>query len=272
MTRPNHQTDFDDNSNSSPAAVTPLVDNEDSVRPSESNEESLTDSRFLETISPKGFQRDLLLLSHASFCKSGRRCQVNSSCVPLKSLWKHVSSCKQRECEICECPKYAINKSILNHYRNCQDTRCGYCGPVREIASSPDEWSNKHRRTKIVKFLVQDTDNSCRPASHATDPSKGSSLVRRPARGRIINSFTSSTRLLNHYSSLSDEPRKMTHTEKKGLAIRQCRSLVPSKVHLKSPSTSPSKGPSKGVNGLSKQVKQQENFLGIQPVPIVIKA
>lgn len=133
--------------------------------------------------STKAFQRNLLLLIHSSSCKQGRRCQVNSSCVQLKSLWKHISVCKQRDCEICETPNYTKYKNVLTHFKNCKNPRCSYCAPMREI----ERLDERRRKVRINQFLLQFEENRCRPVA---SPRKSS-----------VKTLAASTQLWDRYST-----------------------------------------------------------------------
>jgi hypothetical protein len=180
--------------------ATPLAIEKHSTRESTSKEKSLVDNQFLTTISPKHFQRNILLLSHASSCKQGRRCQVNPSCAQLKSLWKHISNCKLRECEICESPNYTKYKNALSHFKNCKNACCNYCAPIRETVSSPERWPERHRQVQIKEFL-QNRNISCWPAVNPMYSPRRYSPIRPPAIERTVKSATASTRLWNRYSA-----------------------------------------------------------------------
>ena len=175
------------------AGATKLAIEKHSTGERASEEKSIADNPFFTSISPKDFQRNIVLLSHASSCKQGRRCQVNNSCVQLKSLWIHITTCKQRECEICESPNYAKYKNALSHYKNCRNTRCNYCAPIRETVSSPERWPERHRQVQS-KELLQNGNICCRPAANPSDPSQ------MPTMERTIKSATASTRLWNRYN------------------------------------------------------------------------
>lgn len=75
-------------------------------------------------------QQRLLLLRHASKCPyDNGKCQVTPHCANMKSLWKHIMSCKDQECKIAHC---VSSRYVLSHYSKCKDQQCPVCGPVRE--------------------------------------------------------------------------------------------------------------------------------------------
>lgn len=75
-------------------------------------------------------QQRLLLLRHASKCPhEAGRCTVTPHCANMKSLWKHIMSCKDQECKVPHC---VSSRYVLSHYSKCKDQQCPVCGPVRE--------------------------------------------------------------------------------------------------------------------------------------------
>lgn len=88
-------------------------------------------------------QQRLLLLRHASKCKSGSACKVKF-CGQMVSLWKHMKKCRDKNCTTAHC---LSSRCVLNHYRICKSenetSTCEVCGPVmRQIKqqnNEPDE-------------------------------------------------------------------------------------------------------------------------------------
>lgn len=77
-------------------------------------------------------QQRLLLLHHSAKCPhEDGRCSVTSHCAEMKRLWKHMDQCKDNNCQVPHC--YS-SRTILSHYRKCNEPACPACGPVREIA------------------------------------------------------------------------------------------------------------------------------------------
>ena len=76
-------------------------------------------------------QQRLLLLQHASKCtvQVGETCPITPHCALFKTLWRHVLSCKDKECTTKHC---ASSRYALHHYSMCKQSDCQVCGPVRE--------------------------------------------------------------------------------------------------------------------------------------------
>lgn len=75
-------------------------------------------------------QQRLLLLRHASKCQyENGTCVVSSYCGSMKTLWKHIVSCKDQECKTKHC---VSSRYVLSHYSKCRDANCPVCAPVRE--------------------------------------------------------------------------------------------------------------------------------------------
>jgi E1A/CREB-binding protein len=59
-------------------------------------------------------QQRLLLLRHASKCQyENGTCVVSSYCGSMKTLWKHIVSCKDQECKTKHC---VSSRYVLSHY------------------------------------------------------------------------------------------------------------------------------------------------------------
>jgi len=85
-------------------------------------------------------QQRLLLLWHASRCHHSKgHCPVTRHCATTKRIWAHIAQCSNPQCteEYCLSSRY-----ILHHYKNCKDSRCVVCGPVRRAIRE----SHEHRR------------------------------------------------------------------------------------------------------------------------------
>ena len=84
-------------------------------------------------------QQRLLLLRHASKCAK-EVCDVTPHCANMKLLWKHIMSCKEKNCKMPHC---VSSRYVLSHYSKCRDTACPVCGPVRDAIQEHYERSNQ---------------------------------------------------------------------------------------------------------------------------------
>ena len=78
-------------------------------------------------------QERLMLLRHASKCKSGAYCRVKF-CGQMVQLWKHMKKCRDKKCMTAHC---LSSRCVLNHYRICKSenktSSCEVCGPVMRL-------------------------------------------------------------------------------------------------------------------------------------------
>ena len=75
-------------------------------------------------------QQRLLLLRHASKCTAEEgKCKVTPHCHSMRLLWKHISNCSKKDCDVAHC---ISSRYVLMHYRKCKDAKCPSCQPVRE--------------------------------------------------------------------------------------------------------------------------------------------
>jgi E1A/CREB-binding protein len=89
-------------------------------------------------------QQRLLLLRHASKCPhENNKCQVTPHCANMKTLWKHIMSCKDQDCKTAHC---VSSRYVLSHYSKCKDAACPVCGPVREAIRRNYDWNQKVAR------------------------------------------------------------------------------------------------------------------------------
>lgn len=58
----------------------------------------------------------------------------------MKTLWKHIVSCKDQECKTKHC---VSSRYVLSHYSKCRDPQCPVCAPVREAIRRNFEKTNK---------------------------------------------------------------------------------------------------------------------------------
>uniref|UniRef100_A0A6S8TGI3 histone acetyltransferase n=1 Tax=Chaetoceros debilis TaxID=122233 RepID=A0A6S8TGI3_9STRA len=88
-------------------------------------------------------QQRLLILYHASHCDSAESCpcSVTKHCAAMKTLWKHMSTCHDRECKVRHCYSSRV---ILSHFQKCKDDFCRICIPVKVALKS-------NRKMKRVK-------------------------------------------------------------------------------------------------------------------------
>ncbi|GBG24486.1 Histone acetyltransferase HAC5 [Hondaea fermentalgiana] len=79
-------------------------------------------------------QQRLLLLRHASRCQNPEgTCKVTELCARMKSLWKHISKCKDPRCPEPHC---VSSRYVLSHYHRCVKEDCPVCKPVRIISAN----------------------------------------------------------------------------------------------------------------------------------------
>lgn len=77
-------------------------------------------------------QQRLLLLRHAAKCPhqdEGIVCPVTPHCKSMKTLWRHVLSCKDQKCSTAHC---VSSRYVLSHYSKCKESMCPVCKPVRD--------------------------------------------------------------------------------------------------------------------------------------------
>lgn len=108
-------------------------------------------------------QQRLLLLYHAYSCPYGdNRCPKTEHCGAMKSLWKHIVNCKDRECLVPHC---VSSRYVLSHYHKCRDIACDVCIPVRNIIrrSSSIESVNLALQQEDDTNQITETDNGAWP-------------------------------------------------------------------------------------------------------------
>jgi len=81
-------------------------------------------------------QKRLVLLRHASKCKSGPSCKTKF-CPQMVVLWKHMKKCRDKNCKVAHC---LSSRCVLNHYRICKGenrtSSCEVCAPVMRYIRS----------------------------------------------------------------------------------------------------------------------------------------
>ncbi|KAL2642143.1 hypothetical protein R1flu_009730 [Riccia fluitans] len=76
-------------------------------------------------------QRWLLFLRHASKCTATEgHCNISPHCHMARQLWTHLGSCREKECTYTRCN---ASRTLLHHYRICNDQFCPVCGPVKTM-------------------------------------------------------------------------------------------------------------------------------------------
>ncbi|KAG6550989.1 hypothetical protein Mapa_007604 [Marchantia paleacea] len=76
-------------------------------------------------------QRWLLFLRHASKCTAAEgQCNISPHCHMARQLWTHLGSCRERNCSYTRCN---ASRTLLHHYRICNDAFCPVCGPVKTM-------------------------------------------------------------------------------------------------------------------------------------------
>ncbi|CAM6125894.1 unnamed protein product [Calypogeia fissa] len=76
-------------------------------------------------------QRWLLFLRHASKCTASEgHCNISPHCHMARQLWTHLGACRERDCQYTRCN---ASRTLLHHYRICNDPRCPVCGPVKQM-------------------------------------------------------------------------------------------------------------------------------------------
>lgn len=72
----------------------------------------------------------LTLMRHASKCLSEKGCcHTTMYCWGIKMVWKHITICRNDVCRVRFCLSC---KSLLAHFRKCENLNCYVCKPVRE--------------------------------------------------------------------------------------------------------------------------------------------
>ncbi|XP_010539592.1 PREDICTED: histone acetyltransferase HAC1-like [Tarenaya hassleriana] len=76
----------------------------------------------------KNQKRWLLFLRHARSCKASEGKCPDKNCITVQELWRHMDSCNVSRCQY---PRCHSSKSLINHHKNCKDSRCPVCIPVK---------------------------------------------------------------------------------------------------------------------------------------------
>jgi TAZ zinc finger len=88
-----------------------------------------TDVGEEEMVIRQGQQR-LLLLKHARKCPAAAgACTQTRHCDEMKTLWKHITVCKDQKCAMRHC---ISSRGVLHHFTHCKDAQCRICDPVRK--------------------------------------------------------------------------------------------------------------------------------------------
>ena len=119
---------------SSVARVTTLVEGKDLAHQSKSNEEPFTDTQFFQT-KFKMFPTKSLDSDSRLVLQKRQALPRDSSCVQLKSLWKHLFGCEERQCEICESTITKTTKTLIEF--PFQDGK-NYCRPASAFIGRMD--------------------------------------------------------------------------------------------------------------------------------------
>jgi hypothetical protein len=91
-------------------------------------EESKASEEYRLKIIEEQSQR-LSLLRHASKCPHlNNACPVTPFCWAVKTLWSHMMTCKDQQCNVKHC---LSSRYILAHYSNCISASCPVCDLVR---------------------------------------------------------------------------------------------------------------------------------------------
>ena len=92
-------------------------------------------------------QQRLLLLRHASKCPyEPGKCPITVHCASMKSLWKHIMSCKDQNCATPHC---VSSRYVLSHYSKCKEESCPVCGPVKAAIQ------RNHQRSQQALSMAQ---------------------------------------------------------------------------------------------------------------------
>lgn len=170
-------------------------------------------------------QQRLLILYHASHCDSTESCpcSVTKHCASMKALWKHMSTCNDRECKVKHCYSSRV---ILSHFKKCNDDFCRICTPVKAVLSNrkinrvrksatkktdSDIISNSATHTSTQPRRVSFTySEECSSAEHYTTAT--ASTVERD-----VNAVVKSTSICsigaNQQTSSTREPRRVSFSE-----------------------------------------------------------
>lgn len=99
--------------------------------------------------------RRILLLRHAKRCPHERgQCPHLAICGNLKSLWSHVSSCSDRNCQFRHC---ISSRYILAHYSKCDSADCPVCVPVRNMIKSASTYVGRKRSMSASDLCENDS-------------------------------------------------------------------------------------------------------------------
>eukprot|EP01083_Nonionella_stella_P203912 743731_1 len=111
-------------------------------------------------------QQRLLILYHASQCDSTESCPctVTKHCAAMKTLWKHMSTCNDRECKVKHCYSSRV---ILSHFQKCNDDFCRICIPVKAALSNRKMKRVKNSYTRKSATTATDSDSDIISNSNA---------------------------------------------------------------------------------------------------------
>lgn len=110
-------------------------------------------------------QQRLLILYHASHCDSTESCpcSVTKHCAAMKTLWKHMSTCHDRECKVRHCYSSRV---ILSHFQKCNDDFCRICIPVKAALSNrkmkrvKNSYTRKSATTKTDSDIISNSNSN----------------------------------------------------------------------------------------------------------------
>jgi len=77
----------------------------------------------------------IILLWHVAHCRN-KNCVAIKKCNRVKELWKHISECKDNNCNFKHC---LSSRWILGHYHHCKDRKCKICPPVRKAIENKEK-------------------------------------------------------------------------------------------------------------------------------------
>ena len=95
-------------------------------------------------------QQRLLLIHHASRCRHKSNCPVTHHCAYMKNLCRHLPFCKDSQCKVPHCRS---SRCIWDHYKECNDSSCLTCGPVRETIRRCAEGEQQQQHQGIWRSI-----------------------------------------------------------------------------------------------------------------------
>jgi hypothetical protein len=126
----------------------------------------------------------LFMLRHVSKCPFPTNCPVTPDCETMKTLWFHLLSCRDINCQTERC---SSSRHVLTHYSRCQDSECPICDPLRKMISHKNclccqgkrHISSSRSQPSILGStnIVADSDGNFRPIVNSSRKYEEEDLV-----------------------------------------------------------------------------------------------